>query len=240
MFSAFVLGFFGSFHCIGMCGPIALALPQHEGKSFLNISSALLYNIGRVITYSIIGVLFGILGKGIYMGGLQQGVSIATGIIIILFVAFPFLVPSKFKQFSVLQIPMMRNAFSNAFKMKSMFAYIALGLINGLLPCGFVYMALSAAMLTGTAWNGSMFMFLFGLGTIPAMLSMSLMGSIINLNFRNKIKKAVPAISILVGIILILRGLNLGIPYVSPAMQHQKQETKVDCCIKPSKMKHQH
>ncbi len=233
MLAALLLGFFGSFHCIGMCGPIALALPQHEGQPYLKVISALLYNFGRVITYAIIGVLFGTLGRGLFMGGIQQAVSIATGIIIILVVAFPYLVPSKFKQVSVLQIPFMRKAFSNAFKMKSLSAYLFLGLINGLLPCGFVYIALSGAMLTGNTIDGSLFMFFFGLGTIPAMFSMSMMGSFININFRNKIKKAVPVISIVVGIILIFRGLNLGIPYLSPMMKQQKQETKVDCCTKP-------
>lgn len=216
-----------------MCGPIALALPQHEGQPYLKVISALLYNFGRVITYAIIGILFGTLGKGLFMGGIQQAVSIATGVIIILVVAFPYIVPSKFKQVSVLQIPFMRKAFSNAFKMKSLSAYLFLGLINGLLPCGFVYIALSGAMLTGNTMDGSLFMFLFGLGTIPAMFSMSMMGSFININFRNKIKKAVPVISIVVGIILIFRGLNLGIPYLSPMMKQQKQETKVDCCTKP-------
>lgn len=236
MLAALLLGFLGSFHCIGMCGPIALALPQHEGKPYLKITSALLYNFGRVITYAIIGVLFGTLGKGLFMGGIQQAVSIATGIIIILVVAFPYIIPSKFKQVSVLQIPIIRKAFSNAFKMKSMSAYLFLGLINGLLPCGFVYMALSGAMLTGNTLDGSIFMFLFGIGTIPAMLSMSLMGSFININFRNRVKKLIPIISITVGIILIFRGLNLGIPYLSPMMQQYKQETKVDCCTKPAEI----
>lgn len=236
MLSALLLGFFGSFHCIGMCGPIALALPQHEGQPYLKVISALLYNFGRVITYAIIGILFGTIGKGLFMGGIQQFVSIATGAIIILVVAFPYIVPSKFKQVSVLQIPFMRKAFSNAFKMKSLSAYLFLGLINGLLPCGFVYIALSGAMLTGSTIDGSLFMFFFGLGTIPAMFSMSMMGSFININFRNKIKKAVPIISIVVGIILIFRGLNLGIPYLSPMMKQHKQETKVDCCTKPAEM----
>jgi hypothetical protein len=232
--AAFLLGFLGSFHCIGMCGPIAIALPQHEGQKNLVYTSALLYNIGRVITYSIIGLLFGTIGKGLFIGGFQQIVSISTGAIIILFVSFPYIVPSKFKQVSVLQIPIIRKAFSNAFKMKSNFAYLVLGLINGLLPCGFVYMALSGAMLTGTTLDGSLFMMFFGIGTIPAMFTLSIMGSFVNLNFRNKLKKAIPVISILVGIILILRGMNLGIPYISPIMKQEKQSTEVDCCHKPS------
>lgn len=234
--AAFLLGFLGSFHCIGMCGPIAIALPQHEGKKNLVFTSALLYNIGRVITYAIIGLLFGSIGKGLFIGGFQQVVSIITGVTIIVFVSFPYILPSKFKQISVLKIPMIRNAFSKAFKMKSFSAYLFLGLINGLLPCGFVYMALSGAMLTGNTIDGSLFMAFFGLGTIPAMFSLSVMGSFVNLNFRNKIKKAIPVFSIIVGMILILRGMNLGIPYISPIMKQAKQETKVDCCHKPTEI----
>jgi len=234
--AAFLLGFLGSFHCIGMCGPIAIALPQHEGKKNLIFTSALLYNFGRVITYALIGLLFGTIGKGLFIGGFQQIVSIVTGSAIILFVAFPYILPSKFKQLSVLKIPMIRNAFSKAFQMKSFSAYLILGLINGLLPCGFVYMALSGAMLTGSTLDGSIFMFFFGLGTIPAMFTLSVMGSFVNLNFRNKLKRAIPAFSILVGMILILRGMNLGIPYISPVMKQAKQETQVDCCHKPTKM----
>lgn len=236
MVAALLLGFLGSFHCIGMCGPIAIALPQHEGRNNLKIISALLYNLGRVITYAVIGLLFGTLGKGLFLGGFQQIVSIATGVIIIMVVAFPFIVPSKFKQISVLKIPMMRNAFSKAFQMKSLSAYLFLGLINGLLPCGFVYLALSGAMLTGNAIDGSLFMFFFGIGTIPAMFSLTMAGSFVNLNFRNKIKKAIPIFSIVVGMILILRGMNLGIPYISPVMKQVKQETQVDCCHKPTEM----
>ncbi len=234
--AAFLLGFLGSFHCIGMCGPIAIALPQHEGKKNIIFTSALLYNFGRVITYALIGLLFGTIGKGLFIGGFQQIVSIATGVLIILFVAFPYILPSKFKQVSVLKIPIIRSAFSKAFQMKSFSAYLILGLINGLLPCGFVYMALSGAMLTGTTLDGSLFMFFFGLGTIPAMFSLSVMGSFVNLNFRNKIKKAIPAFSIIVGMILILRGMNLGIPYISPLMKQVKQETQVDCCHKPTEI----
>lgn len=236
MLAALLLGFLGSFHCIGMCGPIVLALPQHEQQKNIKIISSLFYNFGRVITYSVIGIVFGLLGRGLFLGGIQQTVSIITGVVIIMLVAFPFIVPAKFKQNSALQIPMIKSAFANAFKMKSISAYFILGLINGLLPCGFVYIALSAAMLTGNATDGALFMAMFGIGTIPAMFSMNMLGSIVSLSFRNKIKKVIPAISITVGFILILRGLNLGIPYLSPEMKQSKQETEVDCCHKPIEM----
>ena len=90
----------------------------------------------------------------------------------------------------------------------------------------------------GDTFQGSIFMMLFGIGTIPAMFTLSMAGSFVSLNFRNKIKKSIPYLSVIVGLILILRGLNLGIPYVSPTMSHEKQETTVDCCHKPEQGVH--
>lgn len=233
MLSALALGFLGSFHCIGMCGPIVLALPNHYQHKYVKIYSSVLYNLGRVITYGILGLIFGLLGEGIYLGGLQQIVSIITGAIIILIVLFPYVLPNKMKQFSVMNYPWFKNTFSKLFKSNSYTAYILLGLINGLLPCGFVYIALSGALLMGETIQGMLFMMLFGIGTIPAMFTLSMAGSFVSLNIRNKIKKTIPYLSLIVGLILILRGLNLGIPYVSPVISHEKQETSVDCCHKP-------
>lgn len=238
MLSALALGFLGSFHCIGMCGPIVLALPSHQQHRYVKVYSSLLYNIGRVITYGILGLLFGLLGEGIYLGGLQQIVSIATGAIIVLVVLFPYILPSKMKQFSLMNYPWFKNIFSKLFKSESYIAYLLIGLVNGLLPCGFVYIALSGALLVGDTLQGSLFMMLFGLGTIPAMFSLAMAGSFVSLNFRNKIKKSIPYLSVIVGLILILRGLNLGIPYISPVMSHEKQQTNVDCCHKPEQDVH--
>jgi sulfite exporter TauE/SafE len=238
MLSALALGFLGSFHCIGMCGPIVLALPSHQQHRYVKVYSSLLYNIGRVITYGILGLLFGLLGEGIYLGGLQQIVSIATGAIIVLVVLFPYILPSKMKQFSLMNYPWFKNIFSKLFKSESYAAYLLIGLVNGLLPCGFVYIALSGALLVGDTLQGSLFMMLFGLGTIPAMFSLAMAGSFVGLSFRNKIKKSIPYLSVIVGLILILRGLNLGIPFISPVMSHEKQQTNVDCCHKPEQDVH--
>lgn len=238
MLSALALGFLGSFHCIGMCGPIVLALPSHQQHRYVKVYSSLLYNFGRVITYGILGLIFGLLGEGIYLGGLQQIVSIATGAIIVLVVLFPYILPAKMKQFSLMNYPWFKNIFSKLFKSESYLAYLLIGLINGLLPCGFVYIALSGALLVGDTLQGSIFMMLFGIGTIPAMFSLAMAGSFVSLNFRNKIKKSIPYLSVIVGLILILRGLNLGIPYISPVMSHEKQQTSVDCCHKPEQDVH--
>ncbi len=236
LLAALALGFLGSFHCIGMCGPIAMALPQRENSSiYYKAFQSLSYNLGRVITYGFLGLLLGALGKGLFLGGLQQVVSITTGVLIVLIVLFPVILPRSIKQASFFQFTWFRKIFSTLIQSKNHLAFLFLGVINGFLPCGFVYIGLSAALLTGDPINASLFMMAFGLGTIPALFTLSLMGSFISLNFRNKIKKAIPVFSILVGVILILRGMNLGIPYISPMIEQHAHETKVDCCEKPEK-----
>lgn len=227
--AALSLGFLGSFHCIGMCGPIAMALPVKSSSKWLRVLAALVYNAGRITTYFLIGLFFGLLGKGIYIGGLQQLISIVAGISIILLA----IVPLKFKSFSPFALPWVRRLTSVLFNTRSFPSYFALGLLNGLLPCGFVYMALTGALLSGGMLEGSLFMAFFGLGTVPAMLAMSMIGSFMELSLRNRIRQAIPYLSVCVGLILIIRGLNLGIPYLSPSIQQEGTKTEVSCCHKP-------
>jgi sulfite exporter TauE/SafE len=93
-----------------------------------------------------------------------------------------------------------------------------IGILNGFLPCGLVYVALAGAIASGDAISGAAVMILFGLGTIPAMFAASVFGKFINIGIRTKLRKAVPALAILLAAVFILRGLNLGIPYLSPRL----------------------
>ncbi len=231
--SALGLGFLGSFHCIGMCGPIALALPQHSNSKNTNVFKHLLYNIGRVITYSILGFTFGYIGKSLFIGSMQQNISIALGSIMVIIVLFPKVLPTKLRSYSLFQFTFFRKIFARTMQMQSYAAYIFLGILNGLLPCGFVYMALSAALIYMDPLSSALFMCMFGIGTIPAMLSMSLMSGLFSIKRRNVIKKSIPYITIFIGLLLIIRGLNLGIPYLSPKMSKAESATKVECCEKP-------
>jgi sulfite exporter TauE/SafE len=218
IFSAFVLGALGSVHCVGMCGPLALSLPVvNKGKN-TKIISVLLYNSGRAVTYSLFGLLFGAIGKTFALFGFQQWLSISLGALIILFL----LVPKKNKvfenkNFAVHFFFKIRTALSKLFKKRNYKSAFFIGLLNGLLPCGLVYMAVAGAIATASLWKSSLFMAFFGLGTFPLMLGVSFFGGFISLAARQKIRAAYPLLMFIIGCLLIFRGLGLGIPYLSPS-----------------------
>ncbi len=235
-----MLGLMGSFHCVGMCGPIAIVLPL-KGKSwFFRVFNGVAYNVGRSITYGLLGFIFGLAGAGLSLAGLQQKVSIAMGLVMILLVVLPWIFGGSFSAenlgtsvFNRIKKPLTRLMQSG-----STGALFLIGLLNGLLPCGLVYVALAGAIGTGSLSAGVLFMVIFGLGTLPLMLLVSLAGNMVGKTLRNRINKWIPALVILVGLLFILRGLNLGIPYISPkeAKLHvpvkQEQPAKNACCSK--------
>ncbi len=222
-----MVGLLGSFHCIGMCGPIALALP----KSNSIVTTRLLYNFGRVITYSILGLLFGLLGSRLEMFGLQRIISISLGVLIILVVITPPAYRMKLSNALGLYrlVGLLKSYFGRMFRMHSMSSMLVLGMLNGLLPCGFVYIGITGAIAVGDALNGMLFMTMFGLGTIPVMLGTSLISGVINLNFRQRLRRLLPALSIVLAAIFIMRGLNLGIPYLSPKLENKQATQEVIC-----------
>jgi len=226
LLTGFLVGLMGSFHCIGMCGPIAIALPKTKNL----VLSRLLYNFGRVITYSLLGLLFGLLGARLEMFGLQQIISISLGVLIIVSVLTPAVYRIKITNSLGLYKPigMLKMYFSKMFKSHTNTSMLTIGILNGLLPCGFVYIGITGAIAAGDTLNGMLFMTMFGLGTLPVMLGTSLIGSAININLRQKLTRLLPALSVVLAVIFILRGLNLGIPYISPKLEH-KPDTEVIC-----------
>ncbi|MEN9686931.1 MAG: hypothetical protein RLZZ28_2717 [Bacteroidota bacterium] len=218
--TGFFLGIVSSFHCVGMCGPLVLAMPVHYLPQQLKTTGIILYHLSRITVYAFMGFLFGLLGRQVYLAGWQQGFSILLGAVLVLTFLYAFS-SGSFRQYAS------ANRFTTALKkfiaaymkQKKLYGMIILGAANGLLPCGMVYFAITGAMATGFIWGGVGFMAAFGLGTFPAMFVLTYFGSSFSLSVRNKIKKAVPYIALLVGILLILRGLNLNIPYISPYLQ---------------------
>ncbi|TYP94063.1 hypothetical protein LX73_1787 [Fodinibius salinus] len=213
-------GFLGSFHCVGMCGPIALALPQQSNKQTRFFLSRLTYNAGRVVTYTILGVIVGWLSRMVSISGYQQGLSIGMGTVLLLALIWNQFrallqkmesLPGKF-------ISRGTNLVKRLFSRGGIRSLFVVGILNGLLPCGFVYMALATAITFGAVENSTLFMAGFGMGTIPAMLSISLAGNLIPVSTRQKLKNWSPYFIAIVGIILILRGLRLGIPFISPIL----------------------
>ncbi|MCB0742715.1 MAG: sulfite exporter TauE/SafE family protein [Ignavibacteriae bacterium] len=218
IWGGFLIGFLGSFHCVGMCGPIALALPIGKGSNTQLVISRLLYNLGRVVTYSFFGAVFGLFGKGIALAGLQRYASIALGVTILVY----YLLPGKFKGKLSVTKPyiivsgFVKNSFRKLTKSGSPQSLFLFGIVNGFLPCGFVYVALAGAITTGSFISGAAFMALFGLGTTPIMFATSLVGKFVTNGVRTKINKLIPVFAIILAIIFILRGLSLGIPFLSP------------------------
>ncbi len=239
LWAAISLGLLGSLHCVGMCGPIALSLPVQGKSQSSRFVSILIYNAGRIITYSALGALFGLVGQGFAIFGLQQILSIVLGVIILLSVLLPgdlfaqFSFTSKFYQlFSKIKVSL-----GNMFQNRSTKALFYIGLLNGLLPCGLIYMAITGALASGSVINGALFMALFGLGTVPAMFSVAWFSNLISVKFRLGITKAMPYVVSVMAVLLILRGMNLGIPYISPKMDEQchtevTTAPKVECCHK--------
>lgn len=225
LFSALVLGLMGSFHCAGMCGPIAIALPLHGNTVTQKIFGGILYNIGRTITYGIMGAIFGLLGQGVEMIGFQQKTSVIMGVLMILSVLFPALFKNQYSLnkswFSF--VGKLKKTIGRMFSIRSFSSLFFIGLLNGLLPCGLVYIALAGAIGTGNITQGALYMILFGLGTIPMLLSISLAGNMMGQAIRNKMNKLIPILVMVVGILFILRGLSLGIPYLSPPKQKIEQ-----------------
>jgi len=236
LYTALTIGLIGSIHCIGMCGPIAVALPIGNRSATGKVFGVLLYNLGRSVTYGVLGALFGLLGKGIQMAGFQQWASIILGVVMILSVLFPFLFRGKISIDQLLTgyaARLIAN-FRKLFRRTSYTNLAVIGLLNGLLPCGLVYVAVAGAINTNSVLNGIAFMVVFGLGTIPVMMSVSLLGSLIGQRFRKQMNHVIPVFIVTLGILFILRGLSLGIPFISPKSQMltPEKEIKVEgsCC----------
>jgi uncharacterized protein len=233
LITALTLGFLGSMHCVGMCGPIALALPVVENTRFSRISGIVLYNLGRATTYGMLGMFFGLLGKSFVIAGYQQALSITLGVVILCIVIIPdhYLqaIPGSGTFFK--PIEKVRAELARLFKTRSYGSLFTIGILNGMLPCGLVYTGVAGAIAMADPLRGSLFMMFFGLGTMPAMLGLTIAGQKISMSVRNSFKKVVPVFVSLMAVLLILRGLNLGIPYVSPELS-KTDCTKHHCCHK--------
>jgi uncharacterized protein len=233
VFAALTLGFLGSLHCIGMCGPIAMALPLARERKFKQWVGAAVYNAGRAGTYGLLGMLFGLLGKGFVIVGFQQTMSIALGMIILLSLLLPVSAKSRLALTPVIAplILKVKTRLGDLLKQKKLSSLFMIGILNGFLPCGLVYLAVAGAIATGDAFKGGIFMVLFGVGTLPAMLFVSIASQLISSKSRSLMRRAVPVFAGIMACILILRGMNLDIPYLSPAFS-KKDCMQHSCCHK--------
>ena len=201
-----------------MCGPIAFVLPIDKTNKKKMAWQTFLYHFGRLFTYSLIGLLFGLIGRGLYLTGFQQKLSILIGVLMILTIITPVHLFNKYNFSRPLYriIGKVKSNLGLYLKKKSNKAIFSIGFFNGFLPCGLVYIALFGSISEADAFNGALFMFFFGLGTIPMMTGAVVLGNFLKLSIRNRIQKAIPIFVIIVGLLFILRGMGLGIPFVSP------------------------
>lgn len=231
IWSAFILGLLGSFHCIGMCGPIALMLPLGKSTPVQKGIKISLYNLGRISSYALIGLVFGLLGEGLMTFGVQQQISILIGILMILVVLIP---ASQLNRFKLTQpfyklIGQVKKEMGLAFKKDAFSTFYQLGFLNGFLPCGLVYMAVFASIATPGLWESSAYMVLFGLGTVPVMAGIIYFKSYIEKISSWNPRKIIPYAVVILGLLFILRGLGLGIPYLSPKPVNTPVDSKIEC-----------
>lgn len=231
LLSALILGLMGSLHCVGMCGPIAFMLPVDRTNSYKKFGQIFLYHFGRLLAYGIIGLVFGLLGKGLYVFGIQQRLSIIIGVLMIIIVLVPYRTFSKYNLSKPLfkVISGVKNRLGQELKKKRPDTFLTIGFLNGFLPCGLVYMALFGAIAMGNAAEGSLYMILFGAGTIPLMTAVIYFSDILKGAMRQKVQKLIPVFVVVIGVLFILRGLGLGIPYVSPEPVIEMVTGNIEC-----------
>lgn len=225
MIEVFEIGFFmglvGSIHCIGMCGPLVMALPMNSLSNFQKGVSILLYHIGKITSYFLLGILLGLFGSQLPLYGVQENLSIVIGSILLFYVIYLIFIKSKwlpkilyFNMFYSYIIKMM----GRLFKSKNIVVFFLIGILNGLLPCGMIYIALTSAIATHNVLQSGLIMVFFGLGTFPALVMVAIGGQYFGIIFKKKVQKLLPVFIFTMGLLLILRGMNLGIPYLSPRL----------------------
>lgn len=215
--SGFVFGLLGSLHCMGMCGPIAFMLPVSRTSKLLQGFQLFNYHLGRVVAYAMLGLLFGMIGKSFYFFGVQQQLSIVVGVLMIAMILVPRLSHSlKLTSWITKFTQRVKNQLGMAIAQKKPFTFFTIGFFNGLLPCGLVYMAVFGAIASPSIAEASLYMILFGLGTVPLMTAVVYMANITKNIPRKTLQKYIPYVVVTIGLLFVLRGLGLGIPYVSP------------------------
>ncbi|MFA5556078.1 MAG: sulfite exporter TauE/SafE family protein [Flavobacteriaceae bacterium] len=219
LFSSVILGLVSSLHCVGMCGPIALMLPidrQNKTKKAFQIA---LYHLGRILSYGFLGLIFGLLGRSLYLAGIQQQLSIVIGIFIISVAVIPERIFARYNFSKPIYraISYVKTSLGKQFKNRSNKSIFTIGILNGFLPCGMVYVALFGALAMQNALYGMFFMMLYGLGTVPLMSLVVYFSSHIKNSLGKNLTKLIPIVTTCVGVLFILRGLGLDIPFVSPS-----------------------
>ncbi|TLV04085.1 sulfite exporter TauE/SafE family protein [Dyadobacter luticola] len=208
------MGLLSSFHCICMCGPIALALPVQQGNRWRQFTGLMLYNVGRTTSYAALGALIGFFGNAVAWMGYLKYLSILVGIGMLAYVLWPkslgiWLHPPKIW---AKLISSLKKNMSTMLRSRSMTGRFLLGILNGLLPCGLVYLALVSSAATGNAASGAVYMFIFGTGTLPMMMAVGFFKNWLTPGLRSRFHKLAPVVIALAGLVLVVRGILIQYP----------------------------
>ena len=218
MWTAFILGFLGSLHCAGMCGPLVLALSATGSSKASCLLGRVVNNLGRITTYGFLGMIFSLLGRTLAVAGLQRWVSLIAGVAVII----AWVASSRYAVTTPLlrAVGWLKAGQANLLQQRTFKSLFFLGVLNGFLPCGLVYAACAGAVAAGGFLRGVEYMIVFGLGTVPMMLGIGFVGKKLLLMIRFRFQKLIPTALVVLGMLLILRGMSLGIPYLSPALSY--------------------
>lgn len=220
---ALSLGIAGSLHCAGMCGPLLLSVSLAKSNRSQLYTEMTAHHIGRIFAYTILGLVAGSMGQALSSGGLQQKLSIFVGLVLLTILALPYFFQTK-SRFSIY----LKSKWVLFIKKQGLKNSFALGVVNGLLPCGLVYAAIASAAATGSYFSGALFMLVFGVGTLPLLLLITFGGVKLNIKTRKITNYVLPMATLITASLLILRGMNLGIPYVSPT--YEASSETISCC----------
>jgi hypothetical protein len=231
LYTALLFGLIASLHCVGMCGPIAMMLPLDRNNEAKKGTQIITYHIGKLSAYGLLGLIFGLLGRSFYLAGMQQQLSIVVGILMIMVAVVP---EKEFAKYNFSKpiyriITKVKSSLGQQFKSKSYKSLFTIGLLNGFLPCGMVYVAIFGAIAMQSISMGIVYMLLFGLGTIPLLTAVIYISNLLSFSFRGTLQKMIPLVAVLIGMLFIIRGLGLDIPYLSPSNLSLFVQAETNC-----------
>ena len=231
LYSAFIFGLISRFHCVGMCGPIAMMLPVDRNNEAKKVTQIITYHIGKLTAYGILGLIFGLLGRSFYLAGMQQQLSIIVGVLMIVVALVPEKIFAKYNFSKPVYkiISKVKSSLGQQFKNKSYKSLFTIGLLNGFLPCGMVYVAIFGAIAMQSVSLGVLYMLLFGIGTIPMLTAVIYISNVLSFSFRGTLQKIIPVVAVVIGMLFIIRGLGLDIPYLSPSNMSLFVQSEANC-----------
>jgi uncharacterized protein len=222
--TALIMGLTGSLHCVGMCSPLAMAVGSLSTRAFLNRA---IYNAGRIVTYGFLGLGIASIGLSFPISKFQNLISIFLGIILLLagIGLLRINIPLFSKAIGTLTSTL-KILFTKFLRRKNFGSVFLLGTLNGILPCGLVWIALTYSLTLQSPLEGFSFMMLFGLGTLPVMLGFTSMITQLLNRFHFSFQHVTSAMLILSGILLIVRVFIIHLPH-----QHSLQQGVVDIVL---------